>query len=107
MPTVAASGSQAATISTKHSLYSSATSAVFVFMVDTSNMVNGDILELYIDQAYASGGARMQTYSVTYAHAQSDPGKVSVPVVSPYSIEFFLKQTAGTGRAFPWVIVGM
>ena len=107
MPTVAASGSQTATISTKHSLYSSTTPAVFTFMVDTGDMVMGDVVVLSIDQAYTSGGSRKQTYSVTYAHAQSDPGKVSVPIVSPYSIEFFLQQTAGTGRAFPWVIVAI
>lgn len=107
MVTVASSGSQTAVINTKHQLYDSTTPAVFVFMVDTANMVIGDRVELSIDVAYASGGSLRQTYSKLYAYGQSDPGKISVPVVSPYQIRFYLKQVAGTGRIFPWAIVAV
>lgn len=105
MPSAASSGTQVATISTKHSLYATTVSGNYALMVDTSNMVLGDVLELSVDAAYASGGTRRQTYAVTYAHAQSDAGKISVPVVAPWGAEFFLKQTAGTGRSFPWAVV--
>ncbi len=103
--TVVSSGTQTATVGTLHSLYSTTTSGVFSLLVDTSNMTLGDTLELSVSVAFASGGSRKNTYEVTYAHVQSDPGKISVPVVSPYSVEFSLKQTAGTGRAFPWCVV--
>ncbi len=105
MTTVVSSGSQTATINTLHSLYSTTIAGVFSLLVDTSNLVIGDVLELSVSVAFASGGSRKTTYAVTYAHTQSDPGKISVPVVSPFSVEFFLKQTAGTGRAFPWCVV--
>jgi hypothetical protein len=102
---VVSSGTQTATINTRHSLYSTAIAGVFALHVDTSNLAIGDTLELSIDVAFAAGGSRKTTYSVTFAHNQSDPGKISVPVVSPYSVEFFLKQTSGTGRSFPWSVV--
>lgn len=101
---VASSGSKTATISTKHSLYATTADGVYSLMVDTNNLALGDVLELSIDVAYSSGGSRRQTYAVTYAHVQSDPGKISVPVIAPYGAEFFLKQTAGTGRSFNWCV---
>ncbi len=107
MSSVASSGSQSATINTKHSLYATTNSGIYSLMVDATNMVLGDVLELSVDVAYASGGTRRQTYAATYAHAQSDPGKISVPVVAPWGAEFNLKQTAGTGRSFPWAVVLM
>lgn len=104
---VISSGTQSATVTTKHSLHATTTAATYVLMVDCSAMVIGDFLDLSIDVAYDSGGTLRQTYSVTYAHGQSDPGKVSVPVVAPYGAEFFLKQTAGTSRSFPWALVAL
>lgn len=100
-------GTQSATIATKHSLYATTAGSTYVLMVDTNNLALGDVVELSIDVAFASGGTRRQTYLTTYAHAQGDPGKISVPVIAPYGAEFFLKQTAGTGRSFPWVVVDL
>lgn len=34
----------------------------------------------------------------------SSPLVMSVPIVSPHHLKATLKQTAGTGRAFPWAI---
>lgn len=105
MSSVASSGTQSASINTKHSLYATTTAGTYSLLVDTNNMVLGDTLELYIDVAFASGGTRRQTYNIPYSHAQGDPGKISVPVIAPYGAEFHLKQTAGTGRSFPWCVV--
>lgn len=98
------SGTQAATISTKHLLYTTETSGVYMVLVDTTAMANGDKLDLFIDAKYKSGGSSIQTHYATFAHVQSDPGKVSVPVVAPYGATFSLKQTAGAGRSFDWCI---
>lgn len=98
------SGTQVATISTKHQLYTTETSGVYMVLVDTTAMANGDKLELFIDAKYKSGGSSIQTHYATFAHVQSDPGKVSVPVIAPYGATFSLKQTAGTGRSFDWCI---
>lgn len=116
MLTVKASGTQSATLNTEHTLNGSAftDSGVYVLMVDTRNMVNGDELELRAYVKTLTGDANgFLAYSPTYAQQQGDgaaPGssgsgdsvKISVPIPSPYSITFTLKQTAGTGRDFPW-----
>jgi hypothetical protein len=104
MTTVVTSGTQAATLTTKHQLYTTASAGVYELLVDTTAMANGDVLELFIDAVYKSGGSSIQTHYATFAHVQSDPGKVSVPVVAPYGATFHLKQTLGTGRSYDWCI---
>ena len=101
---VTTSGTQAATIGTKHQLYTTSTSGVYELLIDTTALANGDKLEIYIDAAYKSGGTHIQTHYATFAHAQADPGKVSVPVLAPYGATFSIKQVAGTGRSFDWCI---
>lgn len=102
---VIANGTQASVVGSKHSLHTTSSNGVFALMVDTSAMVNGDKLEIYIDVGFVSGAAHIQTHYSIFAHAQDDPGKVSVPVVAPFGATFSIKQTAGTSRSFPWCIV--
>lgn len=104
---IIASGSQTAVINTKHELTASTSSATFVFAVDTANLALGDELELYVDIACESGGTRRQYLYNVFAHQQADPAKVSVPVSAPYGYACHLKQTAGTGRAFPWFVASL
>lgn len=102
------SGSQTATISTEHSLGSAITAAgVYVLVVDTNAMVNGDILELRIKTKAKSGSTSRLAYVATYAHIQSDPNKYSVPVPIDTDFVCTLKQTAGTGRVFDWNILSL
>lgn len=104
---VVTSGTQTATISTKHQLYTTNAANTYALIVETVNMVLGDVLELYIDIACESGGTHRQAYYVVFAHVQADTAKISVPVVAPYGATFHLKQTAGTGRAFKWCVAGL
>lgn len=104
---IKATGSQTAVITTKHQLYTTTNIGTFVLAVDTTNLALGDVLELYADVGVYSGDAHVQAYFVTYAHNQADVGKLSVPVAAPYGATFHLKQTAGTGRAFKWSVVGL
>lgn len=101
------SGSQTAVITTKHQLYTTSTDGVYALGVDTSAMVNGDVLELYAEADFESAGTNRQVLFATYAHVQADPGKVSIPVIAPFGVTFHLKQTAGTGRAFPWFVASV
>lgn len=101
---IATSGTQVATVGTKHQLHTTTENGVYELLVDATGIVNGDKLELYIEVRYKSGGALIQTHYATFSHKQSDPGKVSVPVVAPYGAAFHLKQTAGTARSFDWCI---
>ena len=113
---VQASGTQTAVIGTEHTLNGSAftTLGTYVLSVDTRNMVNGDEVELRALVKTLTGDTQgFLVYSADYQHQQGDgaaPGsaaygetvKVSIPIPSPYSVTFTLKQVAGTGRNFPW-----
>lgn len=104
---VVANGTQAAVIGTKHSLYSTTNNGMYVLMVDCNVLALGDVVDLSVDVAFSSGGSRRQTYFVSYAHAQGDQGKISVPVIAPYGAEFHLKQSSGTGRSFVWCVASL
>ena len=101
--TVDSSGSQTATITTEHVLATPTTVATYVFFVDTVNLVNGDLVEL---RAYdmVDGSNYREVFKLTYQHAQGRNGKVFPPVAVTTQAKFTLKQTAGTGRAFPWSV---
>lgn len=101
--TVDSSGSQTATISTEHSLATPTTVATYVFGVDTVNMVNGDLVELRVYDMVDATNYR-QCWKGTYQHVQINNGKESPPIAVTTQAKFTLKQTAGTGRVFPWSI---
>ena len=104
-----ASGTQTATINTEHTLNGTTpetTDGIYQFFVDLDAMVLGDILELRIKEKAISGGTQRTGLTAILAH---DPSTDSNLWVSPSLIllhgwDFTLKQTAGTGRAFPWSI---
>lgn len=102
-----ASGTQAATINTEHSLATSTTGKTYVLVVDTANMANGDELELRIKTKVLSGSTARLAYFASYAHVQGAPNKYSVPVPANRSIEATLKQVAGTGRNFDWALLSL
>ena len=109
--TAAGSGTQTATISTEHTLLDVATAGVYTLHVDTVNMAAGDTLELRVYQIVLTGGTRHVAYEKTFFGAQltDDLVKISVPIANELtdsgSLRFTLKQTAGTGRAFPWKVL--
>lgn len=106
--TVEAFGTQTATVTTEHSLHTNTDPKVYQLMVDTSEMVLGDELELRAKVAASSGGTKRQVLLGSYRNVQADPIKISVPVISPYDVEFTLKQTAGAaGRDFDWVVTSI
>lgn len=100
---VDSSGSQTASISTEHSLATPSTVATYVLSVDTVNMVNGDLVELRCYDM-VDGSNYRQMWKGTYQHVQINNAKVSPPIAVTTQAKFTLKQTAGTGRAFPWSI---
>lgn len=104
---VIASGTQTAVITTEHSLATSTTGKTYVLVVDTINMVAGDVLELRAKTKVLVGSTAHLAYLATYAHAQIAPNKYSVPVPANQSIEVTLKQTAGTGRNFEWALLSI
>jgi hypothetical protein len=100
--TSAGSGTQTATIDTEHTLDTETTAGVYVLVVDTANMVNGDVTTFKLKTKYATGGTSRLAFSATYAHAQADPNKYSPPIPVDTEIIATLEQTDGTGRDFYW-----
>lgn len=105
MATSQAEGSQTATINTEHTLSTITTAGTYVLTVDTNAMADGDELELRGKLKVRSTGTTRLAYLGTYINAQSDLVKLSIPIPTVSEVVFTLKQTAGTGRAFPWEIV--
>lgn len=96
------SGSQTATIDTEHTLDTETTAGTYVLVVDMANLANGDIVTLRIKTKCKTGSTSRLAYSVTYANAQSELIKYSVPVPIDVEIICTLEQTDGTGRDFDW-----
>ena len=102
--TVDASGTQTATISTEHSLDTPTTNGTYALEVDTVNLVNGDLVELRVYDM-VDGTNYRQVYKGTYQHIQINNAKLSPVIYATTQAKFTLKQTAGTGRAFPWKVL--
>jgi hypothetical protein len=101
-------GTQSATVTTEHTLYTTTDEGAFQLWVDTANMAAGDQLELRIYCKKVSGGTSRVVYYNLWANAQTDePHKVSPIEASLYEIKFTLKQIAGTGRSYPWRVVSI
>jgi len=108
MPSSNQNGTQTATVSTEHTLGSAITTAgTYLLAVDTTNMVAGDVLELRAKVKILTGGSERLLLIGQFAGAQVDVFKITIPVVSLYSVSFTLKQTSGTSRAFDWNIISL
>ena len=106
-----ASGTQTATVTTEHQLADTAATGVYQFIVDTAALANGDVLELRVYQMVLTSGTSRILFFQGYYGAQptDDVIKVSIPVANELTdataLRFSLKQTFGTGRAFPWKVL--
>ncbi len=103
--TEVASGTQAATIGTEHTLSTQTGAGVYTLVVDLADLAAGDIVTLRLKTKVLSGGASRLAFVAEYAHAQAAPAAVSVPVPVAHEITATLEQTAGTGRSFDWSLL--
>jgi hypothetical protein len=124
------SGSQTAVLDAEHLLDSEETAGVYVLIVDTSNMANGDIVNfrMYTRPIPEPAGASSTlsptpsasatpspeipptlklAYMATYAHVQTEKVKISIPIPIDTGLAVTLEQTDGTARIFPWNLLKM
>lgn len=97
--TIENSGTQTATLAagTEHTLHTDADAKVFVLLVDTKNMADGDEVILRAKMKVLTGSTLAVVYFATYAHVQTDIVKASIPVPSPgFQMDYTLQQIAGT-----------
>lgn len=109
MAAVDSSGTQTATITTEHTLATVSTAGTFILLVDMNALASGDRVELRVKTKILSGGTTRVAYKGVYRNAQSvdDMIKISIPIPSDQEAVFTLKQTDGTGRAFPWKVMSL
>ncbi len=106
-----ASGTQTATVTTEHTLSAPNAVGVYTLHVDTTAMAAGDVLELRVYQMILYDGGARGAYFMAYYGVQpvDDAIKISVPIANELivsnSLMFTLKQTFGTGRAYPWKVL--
>lgn len=80
------------------------TDGVYQLVVSTTNLANGDTVEFRVKtKPRDAAGATQLAYYACYANVQSVPIKLSVPVVGS-AVDFTLKQTTGTNRAYEWSV---
>lgn len=100
-----ASGTQTATVGTKHTLATSTNAGVFVFEVDLSNLAAGEGVRLTVEGITLSGGSTGIMWPGTYVAPLVATRVQSPPVPSDVSITVTLTQINGTGRNFPWKLL--
>jgi hypothetical protein len=100
------SGSQTAVIGTEHTLATITAAGIYQLMTDIANLAAGEIVELRAYGKARSGDTeRLMWGPVSYGPIV--PSQLLPPspaIVTAVSLRFTLKQTAGTGRAFPWAV---
>lgn len=98
------SGTTTPTIGTETTLITNTVNGTYVFSVDCSAMLPGDVLEMRVYLMVASGGTLRVIWKSSVGPIP--PGAAPVfqapPIPSAYSIKVTLKQTAGTARAYVW-----
>lgn len=105
MATQHASGTQAATVTTEHTLGTDPdlTAGVFQLAVDLTNMVRGDALELRVyDKMTGTGDSQVVLKLWHFVGEQNDLGWESEAFILIHGWKMTLKQTTGTSRNFKW-----
>lgn len=109
--TAHATGTQTATVTTEHAVSTVTVAGVFSFHIDVNAMVAGDVTEFRVYQIVLTAGTKRVVFFHTLYGAQPTDDKilVSLPIgnelTDASSLEFSLKQTFGTGRAYPFKIL--
>jgi len=98
-------GSQTATISTEHDLATPTTAKTRVLCVDLNALVAGDVVELCVYLKVRPSGTERRAHRAVFSGPVDAPSSVSPPFPMVRGGRFSLKQTAGTGRAFPWEVL--
>lgn len=83
------------------------TSGTYVLNLDLNALAAGDVITLSIfTKAISTSTARIYQ-TVTFVNAQTgEPNFQSIPIVSPYSIEFMIQHaTGGSARSIDYAIM--
>jgi hypothetical protein len=111
-----AHGTTTPTVNAESTLDTETGAGVYVITVNLKNMVAGDAVELRAYKKVLTGDSTKGLVSIgSFANKQGDAADVgskaygeilaqSIPIVAAFGVVFTLLQTAGTARAFDWVV---
>lgn len=102
---VESSGTQTAVVGTEHTLASPSTAKTRVLLIDGVNLVATETVELRFYGPVLAAGTSQLIEMASFVGVLSEPHVQSTPIVMPQGGSVSLKQTNGTGRAFPWAII--
>lgn len=112
-PTIAASGIQACTVNTLHTLATITTAGVYCGYVSIQQLVGGttpDILEVYLYKTLVPSGVSLLFDSGTFVGGMivySGFQTGWMDVLAGETFLFQIKQTQGTSRNIPWEVVSV
>lgn len=110
MATEVQAGTQSASVNTEHTLGSAiSTAGTYQLRVNLKNMALGDRVEMRAKLKLNGSDTLEEAFFHVFDNVQGTKQTLSIPipVVAGGSLEFSLKQTAGTGRSFLWQIVSL
>ena len=79
--------------------------ALATLRLDLNALANGDTVEVRGYTKVRSSDSIRQEFLGAYSNVQTNVNKASTPLVVTAYGKFTVKQTAGTGRAVPWVVM--
>lgn len=101
---VESSNTQTAVIGTEHNLATPSTGKTRVLLVDGTALVATETVELRFYGPVLVSGTNALIKLTSFTGVLTEPHTQSPPIVMPQGGTISLKQTSGTGRAFPWAI---
>lgn len=109
MPTILNSGTANLVISTPQTIYTSASNKNYTGKINMRNMQSGDTTLLQINVKVLSGDTFSEGEVFRQEFSGANGGQASPVFFIPYTpaeygIEIILTQTAGTGRAYKWIV---
>lgn len=104
MPTLEASGTQSATVTTEHTLTTLTVSKTLYPVVDIDALVAGEYVEIKVKTKPLTGGTTRIIHSAIFSWLDN-PCVDLPPVISDQEYVLTLKQLNGTTRDFPWKVL--
>lgn len=98
-------GNEECTVDVLSTLATQTTAGVYVLVVDTVNMVNGDVTVLSIFTKCVHDGTSRLAFEASYGNIQIEPIKYSPPIPVDVEIICTLMQTDGTARDYDWSLL--
>jgi hypothetical protein len=106
MATTIASGTQSATGAHALDTGATTTAGIYVAMWNLTDMVDDDVIRLYVETKVLTGDTAERIYDVCYKHSQGTLSIIqSPPIVSMHSIRMYVEEVGANTVDVPWALI--